>query len=111
VSCVAARELRDCAVRQGLLDGVVSDAGVELYYLDCQGRIVDCNPAAQRALGRSIPELEGRPLFAAYSGWEDPGRRQRESLAVIESGALSAARSSRSSAVETSPPSASTARR
>ena len=71
--------------RYGLLDivPVARDTVIEnmsdgVIVLDTQDRIVDLNPAAQRATALTASEAIGQPLASVLSGWPDLIRRYQD---------------------------------
>ena len=51
------RELRECRARLTQMDGLFSHVADAVFVVQCDGRIIDANPAASTLLGDSRDEL------------------------------------------------------
>jgi PAS domain S-box-containing protein len=59
--------------------------------IDLQNRIVDINPAGQRALGRTAADIIGQPVERVFANWSDLVERYRDMPEVHEEITLPAA--------------------
>jgi two-component system sensor kinase FixL len=67
---------------QQVLDSVVA----QIWYLDTDGRVVNCNSVAREVSGVSLSETRGKTIHTLAPTWDDPERRHQESLAVARTG-------------------------
>lgn len=67
--------------REALVFDNISDA---IVLTDREGRVLNCNPAAQAALGRARKKLLGMPLGFLLASGQAPERQVRDALAAVD---------------------------
>jgi PAS domain S-box-containing protein len=67
---------------QQVLDSVVA----QIWYLDTEGRVVNCNRTAEKATGIASQQARGHTMGSLLPTWDDPDRSHQESLTVARTG-------------------------
>ena len=65
---------------------VLDSAVAQIWYLDCEGRVVNCNRVAEQVSGVSADLAWGRTIHTLAPTWDDVQRRHQESLTVARTG-------------------------
>lgn len=68
------------------LQQVLDSALPQIWYLDTEGRVVNCNRTAQKASGVTLDQAQGKTIRELAPNWDDPDRRHHESLTVARTG-------------------------
>ncbi len=68
------------------LEQVINAMVAQVWYLDREGRVVNCNRCAEISAGVSSHLAVGKTIRELASGWDDPERRHEETLRVVRTG-------------------------
>jgi PAS domain S-box-containing protein len=68
------------------LEQVLDSAVAQIWYLDLEGRVVNCNRVAQEVSGVTVDQARGKTIHALAPTWDDLDRRHQESLVVARTG-------------------------
>jgi two-component system, LuxR family, sensor kinase FixL len=74
------------ALHRRELQQVLDSAVAQIWYMDIEGRVVNCNSVACKVSGVSLNEARGKTIRMLAPTWDDPERRHQESLAVARTG-------------------------
>jgi PAS domain S-box-containing protein len=81
------KRMEEQAARQHReLQQVLDSAVAQIWYLDTEGRVVNCNRVAEKVSGITAVQARGETIHKLAPSWDDLDRRHEQSLTVARTG-------------------------